>query len=563
MPPEITQTADVPEVSGRVETTAADSGPAEITLDGRRYVLADPVTLDAGTDAPTGAEPVTLADGGGQSPDPQPLPQLDGDALAVGATDEGQDGDEGDHADVHTHFHIPLGVVEGPPTSDSRKIKPHALTWRTPPIPLKSTIASAHGNVPTTDPTVIGRIDHLERRHVGGEPDGRGGTYPDGSFGVFGHGTFDTSDVAQDHARMIHSYMHNGVSADIGDATSEHELVLDDYGDPVREAEVLTSGEIMAMTVVPMPAFAGAYIVCAAPDGSPMPAPGAALEDMGVEPIEGGDAMSASAPPWRIVDAGPVGSRRCLPCERGEALTASAGPVAPPTGWFLDPQLEELTPLTITPEGRIYGHLAAWGTCHTGISGQCVTPPKGGSYAHYRTGAVLTAEGDLIPTGPITIGTDHAPTHGRMSASAAREHYDNTGTAAADVAAGEDEHGIWYAGAMRPDVTAEQVRALRASALSGDWRLLGGRLQLVAALAVNVPGFPIPRAVAASGSPLALVAAGAPDVIAAGRRRALTIDAAELDELRGRLAAQERVAGQVLRVGVETLRARVHARRAA
>jgi hypothetical protein len=81
----------------------------------------------------------------------------------------------------------------------------------------------------------------------------------------------------------------------------------------------------------------------------------------------------------------------------------------------------------------------------------------------------------------------------------------------ADVVAGEDEHGIWLAGGLRPSVSAEQVRELRGASLSGDWRSIGGNLELVAALAVNVPGFPVPRVqagLAASGVQTALVAAG-------------------------------------------------------
>ncbi len=55
----------------------------------------------------------------------------------------------------------------------------------------------------------------------------------------------------------------------------------------------------------------------------------------------------------------------------------------------------------------------------------------------------------------------------------------------------------------------EQVRALRASAPSGDWRPINGALELVAVCQVNVPGFPIARARVASGQVYALVAAGA------------------------------------------------------
>jgi hypothetical protein len=64
------------------------------------------------------------------------------------------------------------------------------------------------------------------------------------------------------------------------------------------------------------------------------------------------------------------------------------------------------------------------------------------------------------------------------------------------------------AGAVRTDVTDGQVATLRASALSGDWRRIGAGLELVAALAVNTPGFPVPRARIKVGQPVALVAAG-------------------------------------------------------
>ena len=88
------------------------------------------------------------------------------------------------------------------------------------------------------------------------------------------------------------------------------------------------------------------------------------------------------------------------------------------------------------------------------------------------------------------------------------KHYDDTASAFCDVHAGEDAYGIWVAGALRPNVTAEQVRAIRAAAPSGDWRPINGRLEMVAVCQVNVPGFPVTRARVASGHVYALVAAG-------------------------------------------------------
>jgi hypothetical protein len=198
---------------------------------------------------------------------------------------------------------------------------------------------------------------------------------------------------------------------------------------------------------------------------------------------------------------------------RRAGLTAAGAPVCPPREWFDDPSLDKPTPLTVTSDGRVYGHLAAWGTRHIGMPG-AVTPPKSSKgYGYFRTGVVTAADGSEIPVGQLTLAGGHAPL--RSSAAEAARHYDDTGSAVADLAAGEDRHGIWLAGALRPGVTDHQIRALRASAPSGDWRPIGGKLELVAACMVNTPGFPIARALTASGDDteiLALVAAGASDM---------------------------------------------------
>jgi hypothetical protein len=195
------------------------------------------------------------------------------------------------------------------------------------------------------------------------------------------------------------------------------------------------------------------------------------------------------------------------------AVTAAGAPSELPDEWFDDPKLDRPTPLTVTADGRVFGHLAIWGTRHIGMPGY-VTPPRSSpGYGYYRTGLVVTASGKRVPVGQITLAGGHAPLH--ADASAAAKHYGDTASAVADVAAGEDAHGIWFSGAVRPGTTPEQLRTLQASALSGDWRPIGGRLELIAACCVNTPGFPIARAMAASGAPdeiTALVAAGASDL---------------------------------------------------
>lgn len=170
------------------------------------------------------------------------------------------------------------------------------------------------------------------------------------------------------------------------------------------------------------------------------------------------------------------------------AATLATAPLVPPRAWFQNPRFAGPSPIKVTDEGRVLGHVAVWGTCHIGFTEQCVTPPSSAtSYAHFLTGEVLTEDGSRVPVGQITLGTGHAP----LNANAARAalHYDHTGSAVADVTAGEDEHGIWVSGALRPGVSPEQVRTLMASDVSGDWRRIGAGLELVAVLAVNVPGF--------------------------------------------------------------------------
>lgn len=168
-----------------------------------------------------------------------------------------------------------------------------------------------------------------------------------------------------------------------------------------------------------------------------------------------------------------------------------------PDEYFTNPLLASPTPITITDDGHIFGHLAAWSSCHTGYQNSCVRPPISASnYSYFLTGESVLASGSHIPTGVITFNTGHPGLD--ADARGAIAHYDNTGTVAADVAIGEDEIGIWVAGAVR-NTDPGVLRILRASALSGDWRPIEGHLELVAALAVNTPGFPISRTLAASG----------------------------------------------------------------
>lgn len=238
------------------------------------------------------------------------------------------------------------------------------------------------------------------------------------------------------------------------------------------------------------------------------------------------------------------------------AVTLVASAVEREASAFADPRLSGPTPITVDGD-RIYGHLATWGVCHIGIPGVCTTAPHSThNYSYFRTGAVHT-NGGVVPVGQITMDTGHANL--RAGASAAAAHYDNTGSVVADVAAGEDAFGIWVAGALRPGIPDDKRDALAAASLSGDWREIGGSLELVAALAVNVPGFPIPRtSLAASGEEqTVLLAAGVVEREAADTFSADTVAAI------ARTAVQEYIHQQKQEARVEMarpLREKVRAR---
>lgn len=260
-----------------------------------------------------------------------------------------------------------------------------------------------------------------------------------------------------------------GVSVDPGAVEFDWQCVQeDDDGWCIEDRMVFTAYEVIGLTMTPFPAFAEAAIVLA------------------------GEA--ASAAPARL-----------------PALAASA-PARPPAAWFAEPEPqvgdERLVrqpngswacPLTITDEGQVYGHLAAgYDQCHVGHPGLCVSPPRSAAaYVHFNVGEVVTAEGERVPTGALTVGCDHAPLS--MSAAGARDHYANSGLGWADVQASDGELAPWVCGALRPGLGDDDMRVLRALTLSGDWRRQGGALELIGALAVNSPGFPVARqAVAAS-----------------------------------------------------------------
>jgi hypothetical protein len=268
----------------------------------------------------------------------------------------------------------------------------------------------------------------------------------------------------------------------------------------------------------------------------------------GVQPVPLVDAPCAECGDQDIIDG-------------AEAIVAAAGAataphrtVAPPADWFEDPGFTPedgrmfrqpdghyACPLTVddpdpaTGLRRVYGHMASWFTCHTGIGNRCQTAPRSTTgYAAFNLRPQMTAAGTVAQVGHLTMGCGHADSSPSLAVHDVQAHYDGGPGAVrmAIVHMGQDDYGPWFAGYVNPEATEEQIRAFSSCSVSGDWREVwaGKGLEVVACLAgVTVPGFPVagPSALAASA---ALVAAGVSQIPGVSARfvegRAVTLIAA-------------------------------------
>ena len=367
-------------------------------------------------------------------------------------------------------FRIPLVIPEDLESGDGRKFEKGAIEIRELPLPLMWQIKTDEGH---NGSVVVGRIDMMERVENG-----------------IGNatGVFDSGAYGQEAERLVREGFIRGVSADLDQfEASQHTAELsenEEDGKIGTDKLMITHARVMAVTLVPKPAFQECQIYLVNNDKT--------QEDSVTIP----DGVYAD-------EMDPTEASALVAC----GLVAGSIPVTPPTSWFNNPQLRQATPLTVDDDGRVFGHIAAWHVDHIGMSFGTRPPRSKSKYAYFHTGVVRTDEGTDIPVGQLTLAGGHASLE--ASAAEAARHYDDTASAIADVHAGEDAFGIWVAGSLRPGCSPEQVRALRASAPSGDWRPIKGQLELVAVCQVNVPGFPIARARVASGAVMALVAAGA------------------------------------------------------
>jgi hypothetical protein len=360
-------------------------------------------------------------------------------------------------------------TIEGEPTGDGRLIEKGALVWDEGPWPLKFDLAESDHTA-----AVIGTINRVWRdgANIRGE-----GTIHDDS---------DNEDIRAWAKRAVELLEagNGGVSVEMdeqevelrvdkatweqwqesmedmleGEAPEAEEPEVKDGRVTVEKwrfddwLEVTVGARFRAAAIVDVPAFADAEIMAAVISIAASVEPNAFAN-----PKFGANGDTDARLVWQTP-------------QRPEEVG----------GWGC--------PLTITDDGRVFGHASLHFRCH-GAYEQCLTPQMlGSSMSQWLIG---DATGTGIPTGPIIADTTHGVTaDGKIKS---HDHLANTGLAVADVAAGTDAFGVWVAGRVRPGISEAALAALKGSALSLEWHRVGNKLQIVGALAVNSPGYLIQR----------------------------------------------------------------------
>jgi hypothetical protein len=202
---------------------------------------------------------------------------------------------------------FPVLVIEGLSTSDGRFIEPGALSHRALPLSLLALPESSHGGADPGPSVLIGRLDTMTRTPgpevmspTTGEP------FPEGTFVWSAEGVIDANHPVAD---MVRRRFLRGVSVDL--VGMDYEIVGEEgfAGDPeFPDRELIVSkAQIGASTLVPLAAFADAYVELSGDTGP--------VEPTEAPPLE---LVASAFPAWRSVE---VGDDVRLP----GSLVASAG----------------------------------------------------------------------------------------------------------------------------------------------------------------------------------------------------------------------------------------------
>lgn len=271
-----------------------------------------------------------------------------------------------------------------------------------------------------------------------------------------GRGYLLDDEYGRRHARLIKTKAMRGNSVDLADVEASLEYDNEFDGTVVRFSKY----RLAATTGVAKPAFAEAY---------------AELDDEELMASLGEEELVCEPEEWTV--------NIVLP-EQEDEIVASAT-LLQDFDTFYVPEALKPQKIVVDGDGRVYGHLGLWESCHDGIAGRCVRIPRpNDNYASFNKPGVLTERG-IVETGPIFAYGGHRPANG---ADDLEQAYGGIENAWADVRITEGRYGPWISGVVRPGIPDEVVYAARASRISGHW--VGGKLKAI--VSVNAEGFDVP-----------------------------------------------------------------------
>lgn len=412
-------------------------------------------------------------------------PDADDSDAAAGAPSPELEPQPGEH--FHSVMHT-QGVSTGKRTFLN-------LSWRPPPFAFHwQRSSSAHGGLPET--LMVGQTTRVVPDPLA--PDVLHG------FGRLDLGSAD----GREYGRRLVERFETGVSIGLDETPVERTVVWPDGVDPMdpmamMEAEpeqvIIDGGRIMELTGTSVPAQFDATIeptpeLVAALGAGDVPLPASGAPELPLSAATRVDLYGRVAKgPQPVPSAAQV-------ADAVQALAASAYRIevreAPPAAWYQAPTDVEVTSaLMVTEHGRVYGAVAPLGINHRAFAaaGRRREVPFGNvDYSKFHGGWGISDAG-LVPAGPLTMDTGHAPML-RADHQVAPAHYDNSGAVVAAVCVGEDRarNMVWMAGALVPGVTVDKVARMLACRCSGDWQPHADRagwMELVACLLVPSPGY--------------------------------------------------------------------------
>lgn len=385
-------------------------------------------------------------------------------------------------------FRGPIAALDVP-TGDKRQLNTPAGGIKTREFPLSLTMN--HVGDPTGYP-VIGHLDRVWAQ--------------DGL--LHGEGAFDLGgEAGREAARHLHEGHMNTVSID-------PDMVVAAIHTYDADGTLISSDQLSAEATEQFRLA-----------GTPFAAPADDTSEDTAEPADQTSHILAFTD-WRLAGLAmvpipaytqariePVYDYVRLDAQPGDALVAAVGGQVFNKSFFADPKLTAATPLTITEDGHVFGHVREHGTCYQygggkGDGGFCLEPPDSAcGYAKFEVHGARMDDGSIMRCGALTFGDGHS-SRGSLAASA--KHYNDVASIAAKGVVGTDVFGVWFSGEV-VDGYAERAYDLLLSPLSGHWEPdadNGGHLEMIAIHIVVTPGYTVRRIVAGfddSGMPNSLI----------------------------------------------------------